>query len=100
MPEKPYTIIEIQNRIRPVAVRYGVERVSLFGSYARGEAKVGSDIDLCIESGAIRDYFELSGFHQELEEALSVSVDVLTTGGLDDSFLSRIAGEGVVLYEQ
>jgi predicted nucleotidyltransferase len=50
MPEKPYTITEIQNRIRPVAMRYGVERVSLFGSYARGEVKPSSDIDLCIDS--------------------------------------------------
>ena len=100
MPKRPYSIKEIQNIVRPVAARYGVKRVSLFGSYARGEAKTGSDIDLCIDSGAIRDYFELSGFHQELEEALSVSVDVLTTGALDDSFLGRIANEGVVLYEQ
>jgi len=100
MHEKPYTIAELRSLIQPVAVRYGVKRVFLFGSYARGEAKPGSDIDLRIDSGAIQDYFELSGFHQELEEALAGSVDVLTTGSLEDKFLSHIAKEEVVLYEQ
>ena len=100
MTGRAYTITEIQNLIQPVAARYGVERVMLFGSYARGEAKPGSDIDLRIDKGAIRGYFKLAGFQRELEEALSTSVDVLTTGSLEDKFLSRIAKEEVMLYEQ
>ena len=100
MPDKPYTISEIQHLIMPVTLRYGVERVFLFGSYARGEAKPGSDIDFRIDSGAIRGYFQLAGFHRELEEALSTSVDVLTTGALEDKFLSCIAQEEVKIYEQ
>ena len=98
MTHKLYTIEELQRLVQPVAERYGVERVFLFGSYARGEAKPGSDIDLRIDSGAIRGYFKLAGFHRELEESLAVSVDVLTTGSLEDGFLSRIAEEEVLLY--
>ena len=98
--DNSYTVAEIKRLIRPVAERYGVERVFLFGSYARGEAAPNSDIDLRIDGGAIQDYFELSGFHQELEEALSASVDVLTTGSLEDKFLTRISKEEVILYEQ
>ena len=100
MPKTPYTVDEIRQRVHPIARRYGVERVFLFGSYARGDAKPDSDIDLRIDKGAIQDYFELSGFHQELEDILSGNVDVLTTGSLEDKFLSHIAGEEVVLYEQ
>ena len=44
-----YTIDEIQDKIVPIAKAYGVERMSLFGSYARGEAKDDSDVDLYIE---------------------------------------------------
>jgi len=84
----------------PVAVHYGVDRVLLFGSYARGEATQDSDIDFHIDKGDIRGYFRLAGFHRELEEALDISVDVLTTGALDEEFLSRIAGEEVVIYER
>ena len=100
MSATPHTIPEIQRLIHPIAQQYGVERVLLFGSYARGDAKPDSDIDLRIDSGAIQDFFELSGFHQDLEEVLASSVDVLTTGSLEDKFLSRISKEEVVLYEQ
>ena len=34
----PYTIDEISQRVMPVAKRYGLSAVYLFGSYARGEA--------------------------------------------------------------
>ena len=100
IPKKPFSIAEIKKIIKPVAERYGVERVFLFGSYARGDMKSGSDIDIRIDCGAIRDFFELSGFHMDIEDALSESVDVLTTGSLEDEFLSRIANEEVLLYER
>jgi uncharacterized protein len=95
-----YSVEEIRDVVRNVAQQYGVERVALFGSYARGEAKNNSDIDLCIDKGRIRDYFELSGFQLELEEKLQVHVDVLTTGSLNEKLLSRIRREEVILYEQ
>ena len=98
--DPPYTAAEIQRRILPVAQCYGVERLLLFGSYARGEARHDSDIDLRLDKGAIRGYFRLAGFYRELEEALSMPVDLLTTGSLGDEFLSRISKEEVVLYEQ
>ena len=100
MADGLYTITEIKNLIKPVAIRYGVERVCLFGSYARGDAQLSSDIDLHIDKGAIRGYFKLAGFHREIEEALDTQVDIITTGALDAEFLSRIAKEEVVLYEQ
>ena len=93
------SIAEIKRLVTPVAKRYGVERVLLFGSYARGEATGNSDVDLRIDSGALRGYFKLAGFQRELSESLNVPVDVLTTGALDETFLSNIAGEEVLLYE-
>jgi len=100
MSDNQFTIEKIKMLIHPIALRYGVERVFLFGSYARGDETENSDIDLRIDNGAIQDLFELSGFHLELEEVLSESVDVLTTDSLDEKFLSRIANEEVLLYER
>ena len=48
MTEKIYTIDEIRSNIFPIARRYGVERVYLFGSYARGDYDEESDIDVMI----------------------------------------------------
>ncbi|MCL2344047.1 MAG: nucleotidyltransferase domain-containing protein [Firmicutes bacterium] len=95
-----YSISEISSRVAPIARAYGTERVTLFGSYARGEAKPGSDIDLRIDRGKIKGLFQLAGFQRELEEEFAVPVDVLTTGALSKEFLNRIKGEEVVIYEQ
>ncbi len=40
-----YTINKIKNKTTPIAKAYGIGRMSLFGSYARGEAKDESDAD-------------------------------------------------------
>lgn len=100
MSAKSYTIDEIKLIVSDIAKCYGVERVVLFGSYAKGEAGPDSDIDLRIDRGKIEDYFELSGFRLELEEKLNTHIDLLTTGSLSKSFLKKIQGEEIVLYEQ
>ena len=97
---RAYSLDEIKRISIPVAQKYGVKKLALFGSYARGEATPESDIDLRIDSGAISDYFKLAGFHRELQKDISTSVDVLTTGSLSPDFLRGIQGEEVVLYER
>lgn len=99
MREKIYSVDEIRDIVREVARRYGVERVYLFGSYARGEAKPGSDIDLRIDRGKMRDLFELAGFSQDLQDRFNLKVDVLTTASLSEDFLNRIKKEEILLYE-
>ncbi|GHU65517.1 nucleotidyltransferase [Clostridia bacterium] len=95
-----YSINEITQAITPIAAAYGIRRLSLFGSYARGDATSASDIDFLIhDKGALRGLFQLAGFHADLEEKLGVRVDVLTEGGLDDEFLANIRTEEVMIYE-
>jgi len=98
--EHIYTIEEIRKIVSEIAKQYGVERVTLFGSYARGEARGNSDIDLRIDKGRLRGLFQLSGFHLDLEEKLKASVDVIVTDSLDHKFLGRISREEILLYEQ
>ena len=42
--------------------------------------------------------FALCGFYTEVEEALQLKVDVLTTGSLEDTFLKKIKKDEVMLY--
>ena len=100
MPDKNYTVEEIRAIVTPIAQKYGVERVYLFGSYARGEASENSDIDLRIDKGSLRGLFALCGLYTEIKDALERNVDVLTTGSLEDTFLHRIQEEEVLLYAQ
>ena len=99
MLNKVYTIEEISKIITPIAKSYGVGRLSLFGSYARGDATEASDIDFrIVEDGALRGFIRLAGFHRELEEKLQISVDVIPTDALSESFLKEIMTEEVIVY--
>ena len=93
-----YTITDLRNIIAPLAKAYGAERVYLFGSYARGDVTENSDIDLRIDKGKIRG-LALAGLLVDLEDALGLPVDLLTTASLDDRFLSSIQNDEVLLYE-
>ncbi len=100
MNNKIYSIEEIQSRISPIAMRYGVERVYLFGSYAKGCATAESDVDLRIDKGSLRGLFALSGMRLDICNALSKNVDLLTTNSLDENFRGRIQNDEVLIYER
>lgn len=100
MNDKIYSIEEIQTRISPIAMQYGVERVYLFGSYAKGCATEESDIDLRIGKGMLRGLFALSGMRLEICDVLSKEVDLLTTNSLDEKFRNKIREDEVLIYER
>lgn len=93
-----YSIDELRSIITPLAKAYGAERIYLFGSYARRDMTEHSDIDLRIDKGQIRG-LALAGLLVDLEDALGVPVDLLTTSSLDECFLSSIQDDEVLLYE-
>ena len=95
-----YTIDDIKRISVPIAQKYGVAKLALFGSYARGEQKENSDIDFLIEKGKIQDLFVFCGFINTLEDDLGVSVDVLTYDSLKDSFIADEVKDEVILYEE
>jgi predicted nucleotidyltransferase len=100
MPTKKHMLEEIKSIVEPIAKKYGVERVYLFGSYARGDATDNSDVDLRVDKGALKGVFALSGLYTEIQETLQTKVDLLTTGSLNDEFLRKIQKEEVLLYEK
>lgn len=97
MNDRIYTIDEIQTAITPIAKSYGVERVYLFGSYARGEATSSSDVDFRVDKGRVRGV-AFGGLINAITEALDKNVDVVTTASLDSDFLDRISKEEVLVY--
>jgi predicted nucleotidyltransferase len=89
---------EIKSKVSQIAKQYGVGKVYLFGSYARGEAGPESDIDICIEKGKIRTLLDLSGFSQDLEDSLQNKVDIVTTTALNGAFKKNLEKERVLIY--
>ncbi|MEK6904834.1 MAG: nucleotidyltransferase family protein, partial [Nanoarchaeota archaeon] len=66
----------------PILKKNGVVKAGIFGSYARGEAKKQSDIDIVIQFKGRKNYFDLVGLEQELEQCLGKKVDLLTYGAI------------------
>lgn len=95
-----YSIDELRRIITPIAQEHehGVESVSLFGSYSRGTASADSDVDLKIEKGRLRSLFQLGGFRLAVEDALKLSVDLITSEASDPVFLDSIGRDEVLLY--
>ncbi len=89
---------QIRYAVVSLAEEYGAQKVSLFGSYARGEANENSDIDILLEKGKIKG-LKVLDFQDALANALNRNVDVVTTVGASKRLLEKAKRDGVVLYE-
>lgn len=97
---------EAAGRAREVAERlarrlhedYGAVRVFLVGSLARGDFRVGSDIDLAAE-GIPDDVFFRAGADLEAE-AGGLHVDLVPLESANAAFRADLAREGIVLYDE
>jgi predicted nucleotidyltransferase len=94
------TIEELRSIVAPIAEKYGVDKVYLFGSVARGDYDENSDYDFCIERGKIHSLVTLSGFRRELRDAVGYEIDIVTIKALEPEFLNTVMAEGIELYAQ
>lgn len=92
--EKIYTIDEIREKVKPVAEKYGIERVWLFGSYARGEATAESDVDILLDGFRGKSLFELAHLYNDISTVLNKEVDIINAEDLqrkpDDPLTKRL----------
>ncbi len=72
-----------RDEIASIAARHGAHHVRVFGSFARGEARSDSDIDLLVEAGPQTSAWFPAGLILELEALLGRRVDVVTESGLN-----------------
>ncbi len=73
------TLNTIKQAVMPLAEKYEVEKVDLFGSYAKGNATESSDLDFMVEFCiGVPSIFKVMGLREELQESLKRSVDIVT----------------------
>jgi predicted nucleotidyltransferase len=94
-----YTLSEIKDIVAPIARSHGLDKVYLFGSYARGDAVWKSDIDFRIDGAKIQTLFDLGGLYADLEEGLRKPIDIVVSDAVDDELYEEIKGEEVLIYE-
>jgi predicted nucleotidyltransferase len=86
-----------RNEILRLAAVYGARNIRIFGSVARGDARLDSDIDFLVDMEPGRSLFDLGGLLVALQAALGVEVDVVTEKGLRPRIREQVLREAVPL---
>jgi len=102
-----YTLDELREIIRPIAEKYEIPAVYIFGSYARGEATEDSDVDVLIDgrSPKLRGIM-IGALYVDLEESLRKQLSLVETEALEEPrvklrrpwFYENVNREKVMVY--
>jgi len=93
---KEEIIAFLQSQKSYFAAEFSVQKLGLFGSYARGEARQESDVDIVVELEK-PDLYYLIGIKQAVEAAIGIKVDVVRLrNGMNQVLKRRI--EKDVIY--
>ena len=89
-------VLEVLTRVKPnLASRFGVVRLSLFGSTSRDEAQPDSDVDILVSFDGPATSQRYFGVQFHLEDALGCSVDLVTEKALRPELRPFIEQEAV-----
>lgn len=91
---------KIKEKIQPVAKKYNLVYVWVFGSYAKKKQTEGSDIDIIVRTEDVLVGFKIVEVKFALEEALEKPVDIITTGSIKGSLLEDEDLEEVLIYSK
>ena len=75
--------------------KYNVKELGIFGSYARGQQRKSSDVDILVRFNPNATLFDFVGLGNYLEEKLKLKVDVVSERGIRHELKSSIV-KGVV----
>ncbi len=102
------TIKKIKNKVAPIAKRYSLNAVYIFGSYARGDANENSDIDILIdrEGSTLKGMLDMGNLYNDLCETLKKEIDLITIQTLKQKstkkrlpyFIENIESEKIQIY--
>jgi hypothetical protein len=89
------SIADLNSRVLPILKRNNVRSASLFGSFARGESKENSDIDMIVEYGVGTTLFKAAKLKLELENELGCRVDLVSPDYLHPKIKRDIAKDQI-----
>jgi len=88
-------VLSRREDILNIAAHHGAHNIRVFGSVARGESRLDSDIDFLVELEPGRSLFDLGGLLVDLQTLLGVDVDVVTERGLRPRIRAQITREAI-----
>lgn len=99
MSNHVFSLKDITGLIKPIAKKYGVKEIYLFGSYARGEADGNSDLDFLVFGGENFKLTMIFALAEELRNVLEKDVDIFEISEInkDSDFYHTIMKERVLV---
>ncbi len=91
-------IEKIKKDILPIFKKYQVKKASIFGSFARGEDNLKSDIDFLIEFERGKTLLDLISLEESLTKKLKRKVDVITYNSINPSLKKNILRDEIKIF--
>lgn len=88
---------EIKKKALPILKSNDVVRAGIFGSFARGESKKESDVDILVRFKGRKSLFDLARLEMELEKKIGRKTEVLTYDSLSPLLREIILKEEVAI---
>ena len=88
-------LLALKRKIVPILKKHKVKKASIFGSYARGEQKKGSDVDILVKLPKRMSLLDIIGIEQELEDAIHKKVDLVEYSSVHPLLKDRIMKDEV-----
>ena len=82
--------LKILNSQNKILADFGVERIGIFGSFARNEETKKSDIDILVEFNQSIDFFDFIDLEDKLSKILKRKVDLVTRKALKPAMKQQI----------
>lgn len=93
-------LAELQQKTKPVFDKYPIKYAGVFGSFARGENRADSDIDIMIDYHRPFSLLRLIGLENDLKDLLQKKVDVVTENGASKYMKQGMLKDLKVFYGQ
>ncbi len=85
---------KLKPRIIRILKKHGIKKAGIFGSYARGDNKKKSDIDIIIEPRKGMG-LEFVGVQQELQDEMGIKIDLVTYKGIHPLIREQVLKEEI-----
>ena len=90
----------IYTALKPYIEEFGISKIAVFGSYARGEDKPDSDIDIIVNMSNHFGIYKFIGLKQSLEDKLGKRVDLVEPQCLEPLIKDEVLSQAITIYEQ
>ena len=89
---------KIEKKVISFLKECGAKKISIFGSYVRGEATPESDLDIIVEFDEGISLLDIVGFEMDLSEQLGIKVELLTEKSISPYIIEDVLAEAKVIY--